>query len=574
MSFHGVSKEKVMKRILSLVLLTCLVSLIFPIQTGSAQTYYFSVDRETVDVYWQSDGTMDLVYTFVFTNSSNADSIDFVDIGVPTSDYDLSSVRALIDKTEITDIQRSPYVVPGVALGLGANAIRPGATGEVHVVIGDIRDVLYFGDEEGYASGLFSPTWFDKDFVYGNTDLTVSFHLPPGIQSEEPRWHESPSGWPEDAPSTGLDSDGRVLYVWHNPSANAYTAYVFGASFPTQYVPEEVLQEPDVEPTLSVSDDTIFGFCCFGGIGGVMILIVVLSYYSQRRRKLDYLPPKIAIEGHGIKRGLTAVESAILLETPLDRVLTMILFGLIKKGAARVTQEEPLEIETISPKPEDLRTYETEFLEAMAIKKKPQRQSALQKLAVNLVKSVQSKMKGFSLKETKEYYQSIVKKAWTQVETAQTPEVKSEKFAESIEWSMLDKNFEDRTRNVFRTDPVFMPVWWGMYRPSTGPATTVGKVSGTPTSVSVTHSKGGVSLPSLPGADFAASVVTGIQNTAGNLVSNLTDFTGGVTKTTNPPPPPSKATSGGRTSSGGHSCACACACACAGCACACAGGGR
>jgi len=30
-------------------------------------------------------------------------------------------------------------------------------------------------------------------------------------------------------------------------------------------------------------------------------------------------PPKISIEGHGIKRGLTAVEAAILMEEPLDR---------------------------------------------------------------------------------------------------------------------------------------------------------------------------------------------------------------------------------------------------------------
>jgi hypothetical protein len=563
-----------MRRILRLVLMTCLISLIFPIQIGSAQTYYFSVDSETVDVYWQADGTMDLVYKFVFTNSSSADAIDFIDVGVPTSDYDLSSVRALVDGTEITDIESSPYVVPGVALGLGSNAIRPGATGAVNVVIGEIRDVLYIGDEEGYASGLFSPTWFDQDFVYGNTDLTVRFHLPPGIQTEEPRWHESPSGWPENEPSTGLDSEGRVLYVWHSSNANAYTAYVFGASFPAQYVPQEVLQEPDVTPSLSISDDAIFTICCFGGIGGFMVLIVVVSLYSQRRRKLDYLPPKLAIEGHGIKRGLTAVESAILLETPLDRVLTMMLFSVIKKGAARVVKEDPLELEAITPQPEGLRAYEVEFLKAMVIKKQKPRQVALQKLTVDLVKSVQKKMKGFSLKETKEYYESIVKQAWKQVETAQTPEVKSEKFAESIEWSMLDKNFEDRTRHVFRSGPVFLPAWWGMYRPSAGRVVSTGKASGTPTSVTVTHSKGGISLPSLPGADFAASVVTGVQNTAGNLVSNLTDFTGGVTKTTNPPPPPSKATGGSRTSSGGRSCACACACACAGCACACAGGGR
>jgi hypothetical protein len=563
-----------MRRILFMLAITCLLALVFPIQNVLAQTYYFSVDRETVDVYWEADGTMRIEYEMVFTNSTSADPMEYIDIGIPTSNYDISSIRASVDGKTITDIERSPYVVPGVALGLGPSAIRPGATGVVRVSIGVVRDVLYIGDEEGYASGLFSPTWFGQDIVYGTTNLTVRFHLPPGIQTEEPRWHESPSGWPSDAPATGLDQEGRVLYEWTNPNANAYSAYVFGASFPSQYVPTEILKEPDVAPTSGLGENAIFTFCCIGGIFGFIVLIIGASIYSQNRRKLDYLPPKIAIEGHGIKRGLTAVEAAILLETPLDRVLTMILFGVIKKGAARVTQEEPLEVEAIEPSPEGLRTYETEFMEAMAIKSKADRQRALQKLTVNLVQSIQKKMKGFSLKETKDYYQSIVKQAWSQVETAETPEVKSEKYADNLEWSMLDRDFENRTRRTFSTGPVIMPHWWMLYRPSSGPSVSTGRVSSTPTSVTVTHSKGGISLPTLPGSDFAASVVTSVQTTAGNLVSNLTNFTGGVTKTTNPPPPPSRASSGGRPSSGGGSCACACACACAGCACACAGGGR
>ena len=59
---------------------------------------------------------------------------------------------------------------------------------------------------------------------------------------------------------------------------------------------------------------------------------------------MQYMPPKIAIEGHGIKRGLTAVEAAILMEQPLDKVMTMILFGVIKKNAAEVVTRDPLEI--------------------------------------------------------------------------------------------------------------------------------------------------------------------------------------------------------------------------------------
>jgi len=139
---------------------------------------------------------------------------------------------------------------------------------------------------------------------------------------------------------------------------------------------------------------------------------------------------------------------------------------------------------------------------------------------------------------------------------------------------MLDRDFEGRTRRTLSTGPVFVPIWWGNYRPSYSPprggAMPAGRVAGP-----AAPSGGGASLPHLPGADFAASIVRGVQTTAGNLVTNLTSFTGGVTTKTNPPPPPPKASPsrGGWTSGGGgHSCACACACA--GCACACAGGGR
>ncbi len=195
-------------------------------------------------------------------------------------------------------------------------------------------------------------------------------------------------------------------------------------------------------------------------------------------------------------------------------------------------------------------------------------------MVVDLVKAVQLKMKGFSLRETRDYYKAIMEKAWTEVEQASTPEVKSERYAKSIEWTMLDRDFDDRTQRTFRTGPVFLPQWWGGF----SPAHSTGRAMASPVAV---PGAGSVpvgtspSLPHLPGADFAASVVKGVQNTAGNLVSNLSSFTGSVTKVTNPPPPPSA--SSGRSGGfggggGGHSCACACACA--GCACACAGGGR
>ena len=433
--------------------------------------------------------------------------------------------------------------------------------------------MLFVDDEDNaYASTGFSPMYFGKSNVYGETDLTVTFHFPPGINPEEPRWHNAPKGFPEE-PATAHDSQGRITYSWHNPSANAHTQYEFGASFPANYVPAASVVTPTISDRTGIDGDAIMGFLCCGGIAGFIGLIGWLGITSDRRRKMKYLPPKIRIEGHGIKRGLTSVEAAILMEQPMDKIMTMVLFSVIKKGAAQVKSKDPLQLEISPDRPDKLRPYETTFLEAFKATKTSERRRKLQTMMVNLIKSVGNKMKGFSHKETVAYYQAIMERAWQQVESAETPEVKIGKFDEHLGWTMLDKDFDERTQDVFRTGPVYVPLWWGRYDPTWSSRTT----SGTPRVSTAKPSIGGgrstPSLPNLPGGEFAASVVGGIQGFSRDVVGNVTDFTSKITNKTNPVPKSSSSRSGGWSSGGGSS-SCACACACAGCACACAGGGR
>ena len=546
---------------LALVLLFTLLIATLP---AFGQSYSFAVDQLLVDVYYEADGSARIIYQFLFSNDDFAAPIEFVDVGTLHSNFDMSSVSASVNGQAVSHIAPSEYVDHGFEVGLGNRSIPPGQKANVTVVIGWIGDVLYEDDlDDEYASARFMPTYFDSDFVHGSTDLSVSFHLPPGILPEEPRYHEAPRGWPSDAPETYLDEAGRVTYTWRDPNANAFSEYEFGASFPLEYVPEESIQTPSL---ITIDEELLFGCLCFGGIFVAIIGFIALGVYASRRRKLDYLPPKISIEGHGIKRGLTAVEASVLLETSLDRVLTMILFSVIKKGAAKVVEEQPLKVERLDAEVK-LRQYETDFLKVLVDDPANKRRAGLQNIVVDLVKSGQKKMKGFSLKETRDYYKAIMRKAWEQVEAAETPELKSERFAEGLEWTMLDDKFDNRTQDVFRSGPVYLPPWWWYYRPSSSvprPSTRT---------VSAPRSAGrSISMPTLPGADFAASMVNGVQNTASSLVTNLVGFTNGVTKTTNPPPPPSSRSSYTRGGGGGGGCACACACA--GCACACAGGGR
>ncbi len=538
-----------------------------------AQTYAFSLDEEIVHVYWQSDGTLSLDYTFVFTNAGYADPLDVVDVGLPTDNFSYSNVTAWVYGYQVYGITSSPYVEYGFAVYLSPYEIQPSATGTVQVHVDGIRDVLYVDStDDAYASAVFSPTWFGSEFVTGFTDLSVIYHLPPGVQPNEPRWHRPPSGFPE-SPATGFDNEGRITYTWRNTSATGYTQYLFGASFPASYVPAGAIATPSIWQRLGISIDwsVVVPVVCIGGFWAFWLFIIIAAVRAGRKRKLQYLPPRIAIEGHGPKRGLTAVEAAILLEQPMDKILTMILFAAVKKGAATVTKKDPLELDVAKTLPDDLRSYEKQFVEAFARETKPQRRRALQDMMIDLVKTVSSKMKGFSRKETQAFYRDIMQKAWAQVEAAGTPEVRSEKYDEVMEWTMLDDNYDDRTQDVFRRQTVYVPTWWHRYDPTySRPITTGGGRSGSAPGSRPTP--GGAGLPHLPGSDFAASVVSGVQNFAAGVIGSVSDFTSGVTNKTNPVPVVKSSGSRSGGSSGGSSCACACACA--GCACACAGGGR
>jgi len=548
-------------RLAVLIVVLTLMALITT--SAAAQDYSFSMPKLTVHVYLNEDGTIGLDYFFVFNNDSGGHVIDFVDVGMPNGEYDWDSISADVNGNPVSissDYQGEGG--SGFAVDMGPYAIQPGQTGQLHVVVGSIDSMVFpDSDDSNYASSEFSPTWFGSQYVHGNTDLTVVLHLPPGVQPEEPRYH-LPRNWAgTDAPITGIDSQGRVTYTWNSPNANGSSQYTFGASFPASYVPAAAIVRQSFFESLNINFDSIIStlVCC--GFAFFMFGVPLISVVGAQRRKLQYLPPKISIEGHGIKRGLTAVEAAILMQEPLDKVMTMILFGAIKKNAAEVIKRDPLDLKVASALPEDLRDYERDFVKAFQAEDKRTQRKDLQDMTVALIRSVGDKMKGFSRKETVAYYRSIMERAWQQVEAGDTPEVKSQMFEEALEWTMLDKDFDDRTRRTF-TGPVFAPMWWGRYDPSWG------------------HTGGGVSTPSvpnisggrsgLPGSAFAASVVSGMQNMSSSVIGNVNTFTSGVTKVTNPPPPPSRS-SGGSSHGGGG---CACACACAGCACACAGGGR
>jgi hypothetical protein len=165
------------KRLLTIALVFILA---FSITTSAfAQSYSFSLDREVVNVYWNSDGTLSLDYQFTFSNQPGAHVIDFVDVGLPNDNYNYNTITADVNGDPVsisTDYQGSGS---GIAVDLGSRAIQPGQTGTVHVYVGEIT-CLFPMKTTKIMHPLHFLTWFGSEFVVGDTDLNS--RLPPATR--------------------------------------------------------------------------------------------------------------------------------------------------------------------------------------------------------------------------------------------------------------------------------------------------------------------------------------------------------------------------------------------------------
>jgi hypothetical protein len=329
---------------------------------------------------------------------------------------------------------------------------------------------------------------------------------------------------------------------------------------------------------------------------------VIFNEFGMARRKPSYLPAIAQVEGGGIKRGLTAPEAAVLLELPLNKILTLVIFGLLEKEIVQQTKEEPLTLE-ISPefrvpdgltKAEErtdhrhavaqkvgvaLRSYEHAFLDVIQDNSGvPVSQLELSGPMKKLIQQSAERVKDFDLSDTQDYYRKIIARAMTEARGLGDIQLKEKYLDEHLQWLLLDKDYP----MVFAApDYSYRPVWTRPYR-------SVGRVLGVPSMPSSGSSGSG--RPSAGGktsfGDVAASFAGWTENTMGSLASSIAPGSlqvevpsggfvnlSGVDRVTGDIfQALAKASSSGSGGSGGSSCACACAgCACA---CACAGGGR
>jgi len=520
------------------------VLLVFlPISLGSfegsyAQAITYRVDKEYARIWINQDGTVDLQYDIKITCLSG--SIGGFYVGMPNGDFTIGSAEdAGGSALNAEDVSSGDDYRIDVTL---ARRIYSGESAEFTLLTNVARMVFKDGQNPGNYGLEFTASWFDDAQVL---DLRVLIILPPGAEPDNvknsPDWSSPPVHDPNE--------DGRLTMYWERHSLLEGERFTVGVSFPSSLMPSYTPEGGLSLPTILI----------FAGLG-VFALVVGLMVVKNVRRR-TYVRPNMKIESLGVKAGLSAVEAAQLISLPPQKVLIATLYGLLIKKAVSVEGIEPHIKLTASANPPELRYYETGFIRA--IKSDGSLDEAnLANMLMNLRDTVDNKLKGYCREDTVNYYKVVVDKAWKQVEAAQTPELASSLFNESLLWLILDDKCADRTRDKF-DQIVFIPniEWWWWWDFNTR------YLPHPPSPADIASGK-----PSMPGADFANSIATALETGSSKIVSNIEELAKRIL-----PPPPRDAKSKEPVHHGSNcvcAChACACACACVSCACACASGG-
>jgi hypothetical protein len=521
----------------------CAFILSVPIVQG-AGTYH--IEKQWVKIWInKDDGTIDIQYNLTLVCDNG--TISWIQIGQPNPDF---TIEKCTNEYGQNLTAASEEDGTGVQVTLKSQI----ATSQNATVILLTRVDKMVWENEWNTTNVgivFIPTWWPTRVE----DLRIAIVLPGSVP-------ETDVGSTPNPTNLFLEDGNRVVY-WNRTDLIANEQFQIAVGFPKQYV------------TFWYSRsiwDKIGSF--LGPVIAVSVILIFVVLVIRGVKKITYVEPKLSMEVLGVRKGLTAVEAAVLLDVDPRKVLTMILFGLLHKNAVEVTEVEPyLRLKILNTA--NLHHYEIDFLDAVIKSNLISADTTLtgtlsdkklSQLINNLRLEVDKKVAYYCRADTIAHYRSTIHKAWAQVSEAKTQEVKAVEFNDNLEWLVIDTNFKKKTKENFRgegeipaTSVWWLPYWFAYHSSPT---------------FRVSETQPPTQPATLPAVQFADAVVTSIESTTNRIVRDIENFT----KSILPPPASSteKRSSQTPVHSGGCVCACAscaCACACASCACACASGG-
>lgn len=447
-------------------------------------------------------------------------------------------------------------------------------------VYSSIPRFVYTSDTAGYDIVTFAPPYWDLPIP----ETRVKVYLPDTVPHSEvftgAREYDNI-----------FEEDGRTVVYFEQSDLAPNRQFVVAASFPDRYMEAgAVTGKTPGEYVPSGGTSDIFGSICgslfsfvWCGIWILVPLTFVFSIIKALTRK-GYSSPEVSMDGVGVNKNLDPVEAATLMRIDPRRVLTMIMFGLMKKGNIKLISTDPVRIEPVSRK--SLNYYETLFVDSIRDDKLDE--DKLLACFKVLAQRVVDKTRPYCRKETEDYYKQKIQAAWDEIKALETPELKLEKYDTNMIWLMADEAYQKKTKDYLQSPgwervPVPTYYWWypyyfGLPHYGYGTPTTGQQPAQGPVSAGGQQPAGGVSTNQTTSSveSFANRVSDSVEKVSAGVVGSVESFLG-IRNAANAPPPVRTLPASSPASSGRSSCACvSCACACAhcACACACAGGGH
>jgi hypothetical protein len=439
-----------------------------------------------------------------------------------------------------------------------------------------LNPFVYKADQpEGYDIVTFTPPWWDMTI----TDTQVRFNLPGNISKDQVFTGQKLYD------NFGVDNNSTWVY-FQSTHLSPNEQFEVAVSFPDSYMTPGAVTSGGKTGGSSYTDGAGSTLGAFGGLLSCLcanpiffiVLIIILGFGFGQFGRQSYKSPVVSMDGIGINKNLDPVEAATLLRIDPKRVLTMVMFGMMKKGNVKLISTDPLRLELTSR--QGLNYYEKLF--ADSIKNNALDEDGLLNCFKVLARRVVDKTRPYCRKDTEAYYKQKIDEAWAGIRAVDTPELKIQKYDTNMIWLMADEQFKEKTdRYVARapgSDTVYVPptYWWypyyfGLphhYGPS-GTGTSQPSQTGTP------QPSGGKPTNTTTASveTFASSISNSVEAMSAGVVGSVEKFVG-VQKEANAPPVSASIPT--HPGGGGGSCACvSCACACVSCACACAcaGGG-
>jgi hypothetical protein len=552
------------KKILYLLLITLITISLAP-HVSAQDTYSWQVNYQHVQLDVNSSGSVYMAYE--------------VDANIQQGVWNEVWIPMTISNMQVSDVvdgngKQHGFTLDGGQIKTQGWDLRPGD--HVYLRINStLPNFVYRSDQEGYDIVTFVPPYWDMYIA----DTRVKFYLPGDV--------------PKDQVFTGQKlydnfgvEDNKTWVYFQSTNLAPNEQFQVAVSFPDTYmapgaVAAKATETPYTPPGSGLGELLGAVLGCTGPMFFVFIfLVIAIGSIAGSLMRQPYSSPVVSMDGIGVNKNLDPVEAATLLKVDPRRVLTMIMFGMMKKGNIKLISTDPIRLELVSR--QDSNYYEKLFADSI-VNDRLDEDKLLDCFKV-LARRVVDKTRPYCRKDTEEYYRQKIEEAWQGIKAVDTPELKLEKYDTNMFWLMADEQFATKTTDyVARTpgsDTVYVPshYWWYPYyfglphyygtgapRPSGGPAQPGKPSSGAPTNQTTASVE-----------SFANSISNSVESMSSGVVASVEGFLG-VRSAANAPPPATSYRPASYHPGGGSSCACvSCACACVSCACACAcaGGGH